>query len=68
MANKSDSSVPQHGEEEDFEPECECVQVDVDLWSACYCPAHGPHGEEAKRQRAQEAEDEFNFWSKIPEF
>lgn len=26
---------------EEYDPECECVQIDVDYFDARYCPAHG---------------------------
>ncbi len=52
-------------DEEEFEPECECIQIDVDLMDARWCPAHGPSSEMAKRQRRQEAEDEAKFWSNV---
>ena len=28
-----------HGE--DYMEECLCIQVDVDLWDAAWCPTHG---------------------------
>lgn len=50
------------------EPECECVQVDVDLFESRDCPAHGPHSEAARRQREQEAADEAEAARRIPFF
>jgi len=47
---------------EEEELVCECVQIDVDLDDARYCPAHGPHSPAAKRQREQEADEEARFW------
>ncbi len=54
--------------DDDFEPECECIQTDVDMMDARHCPAHGPSSEGAKRQRRQEANDEANFWQGMEPF
>ena len=56
-------NAPIEDDELEEEPECECVQVDVDRWDAHYCPAHGPHSPEARTVRQQEADEEFEYWS-----
>lgn len=50
--------------DEDDDPECLCVRVDVDRDDARDCPAHGPDSHLAKRLRAAEAADEAAFWAK----
>jgi len=45
-------------EDLDDDPECTCVQTDVDQFDSRDCLAHGPHSAAAKRQREQEAADE----------
>jgi len=41
---------------------CECRRIDVDLEDASDCPAHGPHSQLARDQRAREAADEAEYW------
>ena len=55
-------------QDEDYEPPCECVQVDADEWSARWCPAHGPHSPTAKREREREAAEEAAWWQSMEEF
>ena len=43
--------------EDEQEPPCECVQIDVDQDDARFCRLHGPHSESARREREQEAAD-----------
>jgi hypothetical protein len=50
--------------EDDFEPECACVRIDVDLDDARDCPMHGPHSELARRQKQQEADDIWAFYNR----
>jgi hypothetical protein len=44
--------------EEDEDPPCECIQTDVDEFSARYCPAHGPGSTAEREWKKREAEDE----------
>lgn len=52
--------------EEDEDPPCECVRIDVDLDDNRYCPAHGPNSQQAKQARQQEADDEAAAVARIP--
>jgi hypothetical protein len=53
-------------EQDKPEPDCECIQTDVDYYDNRYCPAHGPNSEAARRQRKAEADDEAAAAARIP--
>lgn len=53
-------------EEDDEDPPCECVRIDVDLDDNRDCPLHGPHGPLTQYQRQQEANAEAASAAKIP--
>ena len=50
--------------EDEQEPPCECVQIDVDRDDARFCPLHGPHSESARREREQEVADLAAYYSR----
>ncbi len=52
--------------EEDEDPPCECVRIDVDLDDNRYCPLHGPNGPLARHEREQEANAEAAAAARIP--
>lgn len=47
----------------EFEPECECVQIDVDQDDARDCPLHGPHGPLARAALAREADEIWAYYN-----
>lgn len=47
------------------EPECACVQIDVDMDDNRDCPAHGPNSEMAKRNRHAEAQADADSAARI---
>lgn len=52
--------------EEDDDPPCECVRIDVDLDDNRDCPLHGPRGPLARICREDEARDEAAAAGRIP--
>ncbi len=52
--------------DEQDDPPCECVRVDVDMDDASGCPLHGPEGPLARSQRRQEAKDEAAAAARLP--
>lgn len=52
----------EYDEDGEFEPECACVRIDVDLDDARDCPLHGPRGPIARGQWEREAAEEAAYW------